>query len=99
MAEIVSQGHVLTNKRRRGIEFLVVTLAAAIVVVAIAWAPFAASTAPVVTPSRTTVEYLREPGMLQQRQGERGVISVTDQGRTLLDPALQEHRRGEREGS
>jgi hypothetical protein len=99
MAEIVSQGQAVTNQRHRLIEFLVVALAAAAVVIAIAWAAFAASTPQVATPTRTSIEYLQEPGMLDQRQGELGVNSVAVPGGTLLDPAMQEHRRGEREGS
>lgn len=99
MAEIVSQGQGFTSQRRRWIEVIAVVLVGAAVAIAIAWAAFAASTPTVVNQTRTPVEYLQEPGLLDQRGGERGGVDVTIPGNDLLDPALQEHRRGEREGN
>jgi hypothetical protein len=99
MAEIVSQGQGFTSQRRRWIEVIAAVLVGAAVAIAIAWAAFAASTPTVVTQTGAPAEYLQEPGLLDQRSGERGVVNVTIPGNTLLDPALQEHRRGEREGN
>jgi hypothetical protein len=96
MAEIVSQGQGFFASHRRWVD-LAVALVGAAVVIAIAWAAFAATTPQPGTPTRTSTEYLQEPGLLEQRASERGVITVSESDGTLLDPAMQEHRRGERE--
>jgi flagellar biosynthesis/type III secretory pathway M-ring protein FliF/YscJ len=99
MAEITSQGQAITGLRRRSIEVAAVMLVGAAIAIAIAWAAFAASTSTAVTQTLTSVEYLQDPGLIDQRSGERGVVDATVPGGTLLDPAMQEHRRGEREGA
>jgi hypothetical protein len=99
MAEIVSQGHGFAGQRRRWIEVIAVVLVGAAVAIAIAWAAFAASTPTVVTQTGAPVDYLQEPGLLDQRGGERGGVDAAIPGNTLLDPGLQDHRRGEREGN
>ena len=99
MAKIVSQGQGFAAQRRRLIEFLIVAFAAAAVVIAIGWVVLTASAPSAASQTRTSVEYLQEPGLLDQRSGERGGVDAAMPGGTLLDPAMQEHRRGEREGN
>jgi hypothetical protein len=98
MAEIVSQGQGFAASRRRWIEVLAVVVVGAAITIAIAWAAFAASAPSAGTSTRTSLEYLQEPGLFDHRSGERGGVDVSVPGATLLDPAMQEHRRGEREG-
>jgi hypothetical protein len=43
-------------------------------------------------------DYLQEPGLLDQRRGERGVFDTSGGSLNLSDPAFTEHRRGERSG-
>ena len=98
MAEIVSKGQAFTGQRPRLIEVVMAAVAGATIVVAIAWAVFVSSAPAAVTPAQTT-QYLQEPGLLDQRSGERGGGIDAIPGGTVLTPALQEHRRGEREGN
>ena len=98
-----SQQETAAQGQRPGlVAIFLVALAGAAVAITIAWAMF--STAPTVAgPTRTTTQMLQEPGLLDQRRGERGgagvVVDVPPAGNTLLDPALVEHRRGERGGN
>lgn len=94
MAEMVSKEQAFTGQRHRVLEVVMVAIAGAAIVLAIGWAVFVASTPSVAAPSRTTTQYLQEPGLVDQRGGERGATQVT----TGLTPGFQEHRRGEREG-
>ena len=96
------QGTAAHGQRPGLVAIFFVALAGAAVAIAIAWAVF--STSPTVAgPSRTTIQMLHEPGLLEQRRGERGgavvVVDAPPAETTLLDPALIEHRRGERAGN
>jgi hypothetical protein len=97
MAEIVSKGQSLGGQRLRVLEMVIVAIAGAAIVLAIGWAVFVSSTPSAVAPAGSMTQYLQEPGLLDQRRGERSV-DVSPAGGTLLDPAFSEHRRGERSG-
>jgi hypothetical protein len=96
MAEIVSKGQASTG---RLIEIVMVGIAGVAFVLVVAWVAFVASAPSTGTLTRTTQQYLAEPGLVDQRRGERGVDAATAPGQTLISPAMQEHRRGEREGN
>ena len=96
MAEIVSKGQASTG---RLIEVVMVAFAAAAFVLVIAWAAFVVSAPSAGSSSRPATQYLQEPGLVDQRGGERGVDAASAPDRSVLTPELQEHRRLEREES
>jgi hypothetical protein len=93
MAQIASQRQGFVAKGSKWIAMVAVAFIAVAVAFAV-WAAFAAS-APNVAPTKTSVQYLQEPGLLDQRSGERG-ISAPLPGATVLSPDMQLQRKGER---
>jgi hypothetical protein len=99
------------SKSPSGLALLFVAIAGVGIVIAIAWAMFSAGSAPsVTTPDRTTIQVLQEPGLLDQRQGERSGVTYSAPGNpyvnihpankpyvpSIVTDGLVEHRRGER---
>jgi hypothetical protein len=76
------------------IEMFVVALAGAALAITLAWAAFGATSPKVVTLSRTTDQTLQEPGLVDQRAGERGGVVAPQ----ILEPGLVDQRAGERRG-
>ena len=69
---MISQGQVAPNQRKLFEGFLA-GIAVAAIAIALAWGAFAVLNAPKsVAPSATTIQTLQEPGLLDQRAGERG---------------------------
>ena len=95
MAQVVSKGQRFAGQRSPWLRILAAAFIAAAIVIAVAWVAFSASTPKVAAPAKTSVEYLQEPGLLDQRAGERGAVTAQP-GATLLDPSMQELRRDER---
>lgn len=93
MAQIVSQRQGFAGKGTKLMGIIAVAFIAIAVALAV-WAAFAAST-PKVAPSTKAVPYLQDPGLLDQRAGERG-LTVTVPAPSLLDPGMQLQRKGER---
>lgn len=94
MAQIASERRGLLGKGSKSIEIVAVALIAVAVALAV-WAAFAASTPKVVAPAKTSMQYLQEPGLLEQRAGEREYnVSVT--GSSILTRDMQVQRAGER---
>ena len=74
---MATQGQTITStqpQHRRTIEIFVVAFTGAALAITLAWAAFGATTPKVVTPSRTTEQILLEPGLVDQRADERGVV-------------------------
>jgi len=94
---MAAQGQTITStgsQHRRMIEIVVVAFAGAALAITLAWAAFGATSPKVVTLSRTTDQTLLEPGLVDQRAGERGG-GVAPQ---ILEPGLVDQRAGERGG-
>ncbi len=93
---MATQGQTITSTQpqyRRMIEIFVVAIAGAALAITLAWAAFGATSPKVVTLSRTTNQTLMEPGLVDQRAGERGVVAPQ-----ILEPGLVDQRAGERGG-
>ena len=74
---MATQGQTITSTQpqyRRMIEIFVVAIAGAALATTLAWAAFGATSPKVVTLSRTTNQTLLEPGLVDQRAGERGGV-------------------------
>ena len=95
---MTSLGQAVARQSNRWFEPFVVALAIAAIVITLAVGAFSALSAPSTdAPSRTTTQILQEPGLLDQRQGERGgAVIAAPAYNPWTDPALREHRRGER---
>ena len=90
---MISQGQIAAGQRKL-FEAFVAGVAVAALAMALAWGAFAvASTPKSVAPSATTI--LQEPGLLDQRAGERGG-AVAIPPTTISGDSLLEQRRGER---
>jgi hypothetical protein len=76
------------------IEISLVAFAGAALAITLAWAAFGATSPKVVTMSRTTDQTLLEPGLIDQRAGERGGVVAPQ----ILEPGLVDQRAGERGG-
>ena len=75
--DMAAQGQTITStqaQHRRMIEIFVVAFAGAALAITVAWAALGATSAKVVTLSRTTDQTLLEPGLVDQRAGERGGV-------------------------
>ncbi|MFL5686293.1 MAG: hypothetical protein ACJ77D_09595 [Chloroflexota bacterium] len=95
---MISQGQVAANQRKL-LEGFLAGVAVAAIAIALAWAAFAALNTPKsVAPSATTIQTLQEPGLLDQRAGERGGAVATTKNVVMTD-SLVEQRRGERSPS
>lgn len=95
---MAAQGQTVTStqpQHRRMIEMSVIALAGAALAITLAWAAFGATSPKVVTLSRTTDQTLQEPGLVDQRAGERGGVVAPQ----ILEPGLVDQRSGERGGS
>ena len=91
---MISQGQVAPNQRKLFEGFLA-GIAVAAIAIALVWGAFAVLNAPKsVAPSGTTIQTLQEPGLLDQRAGERGGTVAID--KTFAnDNGRSEHlRRG-----
>ena len=94
---MAAQGQTITStqpQHRRMIEIFVVAFAGAALAITLAWAAFGATSPKVVTLSRTTEQTLLEPGLVDQRAGERGGVVAPQ----ILEPGLVDQRAGERGG-
>jgi hypothetical protein len=70
---MASQGQAVARQQNRWLELFVIALAIAAIMITLAWGAFTALSAPTtVAPSKTTTQILQEPGLLEQRAGERG---------------------------
>ena len=75
---MATQGQTIAStqtQHRRMIGILVVAFTGAALAITLAWAASGATSPKVVTPSRTSDQVLQEPGLLEQRAGERGVVA------------------------
>jgi hypothetical protein len=92
---MISQGQVAPNQRKLFEGFLA-GIAVAAIAIALVWGAFAVLNAPKsVAPSGTTIQTLQEPGLLDQRAGERGGTVAATKNAVMTD-SLVEQRRGER---
>ncbi len=94
---MAAHGQTITStgsQNRRMIEIFVVAFAGAALAITLAWAALGATSPKVVTLSRTTDQTLMEPGLIDQRAGERGGVVAPQ----ILEPGLLEQRAGERGG-
>lgn len=94
---MISQGQVAASQRKL-FEGFVAGVAVAAIAIALAWGAFAVlSASNSVAPSQTTVQSLQEPGLLDQRAGERGgTVAIPAPKSTIATDSLVEQRRGER---
>jgi hypothetical protein len=95
--DMAAQGQTITStqrQHRRMIEIFVVAFAGAALAITLAWAALGATSPKVVTLSRTTDQTLMEPGLVDQRAGERGGVVAPQ----ILEPGLVDQRAGERGG-
>jgi len=75
---MAAHGQTITStqpQHRRMLGIFVVAFAGAALAITIAWAAFSVTSPKVVTPSRTTEQVLLEPGLVDQRADERGVVA------------------------
>ena len=94
---MLSQGQVAGNQRKLFEGFLA-GLAVAAIAIALAWGAFAVLNAPKsVAPGATTIQTMQEPGLLDQRAGERGgAVAAPAIKSSVMTDSLVEQRRGER---
>ena len=97
---MITQNQVAASQRKL-FEGFVAGVAVAAIAIALAWGAFAALNAPKsVAPSATTMQTLQEPGLLDQRAGERGgAFTIPATRGTIMTDSLVEQRRGERGGA
>jgi hypothetical protein len=70
---MASQGQAVARQQNRWLEGFVIALATAGIMITLGWGAFTALSAPsTVAPSKTTTQILQEPGLVEQRAGERG---------------------------
>jgi hypothetical protein len=110
---MASQGQAVARQQNRWLAPFAIALAIAAIVITLGWGAFTALSAPsTVAPSKTTIQILQEPGLLEQRAGERGgavalpksapgnpYVNIHPPVRkpgTVMTDGLVEHRRGER---
>ena len=94
---MISQGQIAARQRKL-FEAFVAGVAVAALAIALAWGAFAVvSTSKSVEPSATTIEYLQEPGLLDQRAGERGgAVAIPSTKSMVSGDSLLERQRRER---
>ena len=96
---MISQGQVAPNQRKLFEGFLA-GIAVAAIAIALAWGAFAVLNAPKsVAPSATTIQTLQDPGLLDQRAGERGGAVAAPATKSVMTDSLVEQRQGERGGT
>ena len=97
---MISQGQMAASQRKV-LEAFVAGVAVAALAIALAWGAFtllSASNSVVASPA--TVTSLQEPGLLEQRAGERGgAVTIPSTKTTIATDSLVEQRRGERGGA
>ena len=70
---MASQGQAVARQQNRWPERFVIALPIAVIMITLGWGAFTALSAPsTVAPSKTTTQIVQEPGLLEQRAGERG---------------------------
>ena len=70
---MASQGQAVARQQNRWPERFVIGSAIAAIMIMLGWGAFTALSAPsTVAPSKTTTQIVQEPGLLEQRAGERG---------------------------
>jgi hypothetical protein len=73
MTDMATQGQAVARQQNRWLERFVIALAISAIMITLGWGAFTALSAPsTVAPSKTTTQILQEPGLLEQRAGERG---------------------------
>jgi hypothetical protein len=93
---MISQGQIAAGQRKLFEGFLA-GVAVAAIAIALAWGAFAVVNASnSVAPSKATIQTLQQPGLLEQRAGERGGAVAAPSKTTIMTDGLVEHRRGER---
>ena len=94
---MISQGQIAPSQRKL-FEGFVAGIAVAALAIALAWGAFAVgSTANSVAPSATTIQSMQEPGLRDQRAGERGgTVAIPQTKSTISTDSLVEQRREER---
>lgn len=97
---MISQGQMAASQRKV-LEAFVAGVAVAALAIALAWGAFTLlSASNSVAASPATVTSLQEPGLLEQRAGERrAAVAVPSTKSTIATDSLVEQRRGERGGA
>lgn len=70
---MASQGQAVARQQDRWLQGFVLALATAAIMITLGWGAFTARSTPTtVAPSKTTSQIVQDPGLLEQRAGERG---------------------------
>jgi len=70
---MASQGQAVARQQNRWLESFVIALAIGAIMITLGWGAFTVLSAPsTVAPSKATPQIVQEPGLLEQRAGERG---------------------------
>ena len=70
---MASQGQAVARQQDRWLQGFVLALATAAIMITLGWGAFTTlSTPTTVAPSKTTSQIVQDPGLLEQRAGERG---------------------------
>lgn len=84
---MASQGQAVARQQNRWPERFVIGSAIAAIMITLGWGAFTALSAPsTVAPSKTTTQIVQEPGLLEQRAGERGGAVAQPVGLPKLHP-------------
>lgn len=93
---MISQGQIAASQRKL-FEGFVAGVAIAALAIALAWGAFAVVNSSKTVAPRATIEYLQEPGLLEQRAGERGAaVAIPSTTKTVSGDSLLEQGRRER---
>jgi hypothetical protein len=94
---MISQGQIGASQRKL-FEAFVAGVAVAALAIVLAWGAFAVvNTSKSLTPSATTIEYFQEPGVVEQRAGERGgAVAIPSTTKSISGDSLLEQGRRER---
>ena len=97
---MISQGQIAASQRKL-FEGFVAGVAVAALAIALAWGAFAVVNSSKTVAPRATIEYLQEPGLLEQRAGERGAAVAIPSTKTPVsgDSVLEQQRRARSIGS
>jgi len=73
MTDMASQGQAVARQQDRWLQGFVLALATAAIMITLGWGAFTVLSAPsTVAPSKATPQIVQDPGLLEQRAGERG---------------------------
>ena len=87
MTDMASQGQAVARQQNRWPERFVIASAIAAIMITLGWGAFTALSVPsTVAPSKTTTQIVQEPGLLEQRGGERGGAVAQPVGLPKLHP-------------